>query len=279
MNRGDSFRTEFSNIGEVRSLLPNGVHLMALTATATKQTREDICRTLGMINPVVIADSPNKPNIKYSVVRNPGTLEETFESLIEEVRKNRQLTERTIIFCRTYDSCARIYMFMKYQLRHESTEPIGAPDIGQFRLVDMFCSCTEEIVKNDILMAFSSPNSNLRIVIATIAFGMGLDCPNVRRIIHWGPSDDIELYMQETGRGGRDMAPAQALLYYGGPNLVVRHVDESMKIYCANTEVCRRKLLLKHFDDIVMSGSTILCCCCDVCELKCKCDVCTGKKL
>ena len=171
----------------MRSLLPNGVHLMALTATATKQTREDICRTLGMKNPVVIADSPNKPNIKYSVVRNPGTLEETFESLIEEVRKNRQLTERTIIFCRTYDSCARIYMFMKYQLRHESTEPIGAPDIGQFRLVDMFCSCTEEIVKNDILMAFSS--------------------------------------------------------------------------------------------DIVMSGSTILCCCCDVCELKCKCDVCTGKKL
>ena len=129
----------------------------------------------------------------------------------------------------SYDSCARIYMFMKYQLHHESTEPIGAPDIGQFRLVDMFCSCTEEIVKNDILMAFSSPNSNLRIVIATIAFGMGLDCPNVRRIIHWGPSDDIELYMQETGRGGRDMAPAQALLYYGGPNLVVRHVDESMK--------------------------------------------------
>ena len=89
-----------------------------------------------MINPVVLADSPNKPNIKYSVVRNPGTLEETFESLIEEVRKNRLLTERTIIFCRTYDSCARIYMFMKYQLRHESTEPIGAPDIGQFRLVN-----------------------------------------------------------------------------------------------------------------------------------------------
>ena len=52
------------------------------------------------------------------------------------------------------------------------------------------------------------------------------------------------------------MAPAQVLLYYGGPNLVVRHVDESMKIYGANTEVCRRKLLLKHFDDIVMSGST-----------------------
>ena len=61
--------------------------------------------------------------------------------------------------------------------------------------------------------------------------------------------------MQETGHGRRDMTPAQALLYYGGPNLVVHHVEESMKMYCA-TEVCTRKLLLEHFNDKVMSGLT-----------------------
>ena len=53
----------------------------------------------------------------------------------------------------------------------------------------------------------------LRVVIATIAFGMGLDCPNVRRIIHWGPSNDVEAYIQETGRAGRDGESAEALLY------------------------------------------------------------------
>ena len=63
---------------------------------------------LGMINSVVIADSPNKPNIKYSVVQNPGTLEETFESLIAEVGMNRQLTERTISFA-TYMTVVPVY--------------------------------------------------------------------------------------------------------------------------------------------------------------------------
>ena len=185
--RGDSFRKEFSNIGEVRSLLPKGVHIMALTATATKTTREEIRKILGMNDAIIIAESPDKPNMKYSVIRNPGPIEEIFSPLIEEVKMKRHLTDRTIIFCRTYDSCARIYIYMKYRLGTESTEPVGSPDLGPYRLVDMFCSCTEEAVKVDILKAFSIPSSNLRIGVATIAFGMGLDCPNVRRIILLGP--------------------------------------------------------------------------------------------
>ena len=212
---------------------------MALTATATKTTREYVCKVLGMNDAVVIAESPNKPNMKYNIIRNPGPIEETFIPIIEEIKIKRQLTDRTIIFCRTYDSCARIYIYIKYQLGKESTEPVGSPDLGPYRLVDMFCSCTEEAVKIDILKAFSTPFSNLRIVVATVAFGMGLDCPNVTRIIHWGPSDNIELYLQETGRAGRDMQPSQAILYYGGPNLIVRYTEETMKIYCLNNEICR----------------------------------------
>ena len=59
---------------------------------------------------------------------------------------------------------------------------------------------------------FSIPHSTLRVVVATIAFGMGIDCPNVRRVIHWGPSTDVELYLQETGHAGHDMLPSQAIL-------------------------------------------------------------------
>ena len=83
---------------------------------------------------------------------------------------------------------------------------------------------------------------------ATVAFGMGLDCPNVRKVIHWGPSGDIELYLQETGRAGRDLLPAKAVLYVGGKGVVVRDLDERMKEYCANKDTCRRQMLLKHFE-------------------------------
>ena len=83
---------------------------------------------------------------------------------------------------------------MKSRLNKQYTEPVGAPDLARFRLVDMFSACTHPDVKESIVSAFSIPHSTLRVVVATIAFGMGIDCPNVHRVIHWGPSTDVELY-------------------------------------------------------------------------------------
>ena len=79
------------------------------------------------------------------------------------------------------------------------TEPPGAPNLSRFRLVDMFTSCTEKDVKNQIITAFTQQNGNLRIVFATIAYGMGVDCADVRVVIHLGAPDDLESYIQETG--------------------------------------------------------------------------------
>ena len=94
-------------------------------------------------------------------------------------------------------------------------EPIGVcQDLVQFRLADMFTACTHPTVKEAILQTLPDSNSTLRIIVATIAFGMGLDCPNIRKVIHWGPSADIESYLQETGRAGRAGLPAVAILYY-----------------------------------------------------------------
>ncbi len=123
--------------------------------------------------------------------------------------------------------------------------------------------------------AFCTPDSCLRVVIATIAFGMGLDCPNVRRVLHWGPSSDIELYLQETGRAGRDMRPAQAILYHGAEDVTVRDLDKNMKEYVANKDSCRRKMLLKHFDSCTAPTEVKLCLCCDVCERECSCRLCS----
>lgn len=271
--RGTDFRQEFANLGEVRSLVPETVHIMALTATATKASRQAICRTLGMIRPKVVTVSPNRPNIKYVVHSKPGTLEEVFASLVEEVKRLRLSVDRTIIFCRTYDSCSMLYLFMKDRLGTEFTDPIGAPDQARYRMIDMYTACTHPSVKKQVLDEFCASHSKLRVVIATIAFGMGLDCPDVRRVIHWGPSEDIEMYLQETGRAGRDGILSTAILY----NIPgVQHVQTSMKEYASNKEDCRRMILLKDFDgNEELSTSMPLCSCCDVCERKCKCPVCS----
>ena len=137
---------------------------------------------------------------------------------------------------------------MRNQLGEELTEPIGAPDLAMFQLVDMFTSCTSHDVKDTILKSFCCVDSHLRVVIATAAFGMGLDCPNVHRVIHCGPPEDIKLYLQETGWAGHDGLQAQAILYHGGPDLSTRHLNEDMKMYCSSKEVCKRKLVLRYFD-------------------------------
>ena len=148
------------------------------------------------------------------------------------------------------------------------TEPIGIHDLARFRLVDMFTACTTSNVKSKILELFGVPDSNLRVVVATIAFGMGLDCPNIHTVIHWGPSSDIEQYFQETGRAGRDGLPAEAILY----NVRLRgiEIEDSMKQYCKNKEKCRRTLLLEHFDNYLSSDNesirSIRQLCCDVCS-------------
>lgn len=102
-----------------------------------------------------------------------------------------------------------MYLYLKEFLGTRFTSPHGAPDLPMFRLVDM--SLTEQEVKDTIVHYFST-ESVLRVVVATIAFGMGIDCCNVRQVIHYGFPSDVESYVQETGRAGRNGLPAIATL-------------------------------------------------------------------
>ena len=89
--------------------------------------------------------------------------------------------------------------FFRSQLQHEFTEPISAPNLSCFRL-DIFTSTTHKDVQESIIASFCQSAAPLRIVICTIAFGMGLDCADVSQVIHWGPAFDLESYMQECGQ-------------------------------------------------------------------------------
>ena len=275
-HRGDDFRKEFSNIGELRSVIPKRVKMMALTATATKTLRDAVVKTLGMDDPVVVSESPDKPNIVFSV-REFQSMETTFEPLIEKLRRERTSMDRALIYCRTQDACAQLHLWMSCCLGKDKTDPPNAPDIPKFRLFDMFTACTHPGVKTKILESITSNTAPLRIVIATIAFGMGINTPDIRTIIHWGPSEDVEQYVQAIGRGGRDGQLAHAVLL-AGPGLK-RHVGKEMKVYCANIDLCRRTKLFEDFEDYHHDPINVGCKCCDICRMKCVCGCCVQEDL
>ena len=134
-------------------------------------------------------------------------------------------------------------------------------------LVEMLHSCTPAANKDKILHSFQSVTRTIRLLIATIAFGMGVDCKGVRRVVHCGPSKNVEANVQETGRAGRDGSQSAAYILYNG--ILVNHIDGHMKEY-VKTHECRRKELLKHFD-YVTEEHNIPHLCCDICASKCGC--------
>ena len=118
---------------------------------------------------------------------------------------------RIIIYCHCIEVCADLYLFFKGYLRLHFTEPPAAPDLQKFLIVDMYTSCTGREVKEGNISAFTS-DSCMWIVVATDAFGMGVDCPNIRQVIHLGNPTDLESYVQETGHAGHDYVPSMAVL-------------------------------------------------------------------
>ena len=107
---------------------------------------------------------------------------------------------RVIIFCRIYEDVIAIHRYFCDTLGDYVTEPKGSPNYVVYRVV---VRSIHPSVKTKILKQFTSPSS-LRVIIATIAFAMGIDCPDVRQVIHWGVPEDAEMYVQESGRAGRD---------------------------------------------------------------------------
>jgi len=189
----------YSELHELRSLT-NSVKIIALTATATTNTKETIIDVLLMENPHIITESPDKPNVAYSVYYMPKNkdIEEHFQWLIDELLADRQNTTRTIIYCQTIKQCGLLYSSLRALLGND----IFLTDDNDPRhvLLEMLHSCTPASNKEAILHEFQNENSGLRVLIATIAFGMGLDCKGVSRIVHFGPSKYIEAYIGKSGK-------------------------------------------------------------------------------
>lgn len=270
---GDNFRIAFAEIGTLRSLIPKEVRVMALTATATLQTLKVVEERLSMDDPNIIALSPQRSNIFLSM-KPPINVGKLGCDLAEEFMANKKKFLKTVLFCRSYRDCADLFTTLKCKLGENFTEPPGYPDFDEFRLIELYTRVSKPEKREDITKLFTSPDSNLRLIIATTAFGMGIDCPNIARIIHWGLPSNLEDYAQETGRAGRDGKEAEAILFGGKTG---RHASPAMLAYSSNTISCRRKMLFQGFLKYSESeiDTMIKCKCCDICASVCKCPKCS----
>ena len=132
----------------------------------------------------------------------------------------------------------------------------------------MLHSCTPAANKKSVLESFQQEDGAVRLLIATIAFGMGIDCKGVKRIIHYRPSKNVEAFVQETGRAGRACDESVAFLLYHG--ILLNHVHSDIK-YFIKTKECRRMTLVKHFnaDTVTIEVPHK---CCDICAASCACE-------
>jgi ATP-dependent DNA helicase RecQ len=249
---GHDFRPEYAQLGQLRQHLP-GVPIIALTATADKQTRNDILQRLQLTKANIHIASFNRPNIRYTVVEKQKPFQQLTRFL--ETRKE----EFGIVYCLSRKRVEEVADKLQNQGFSAKPYHAGLPATQRQKT-------QEEFQRDDV-----------NIIVATIAFGMGIDKPNVRFVVHYDLPKHIEGYYQETGRAGRDGLPSEAFLLYGLQDIVIakslieqtdNHDQQRIELHKLNcmtafaeAQTCRRRVLLSYFNEMMEED----CGNCDLC--------------
>lgn len=249
---GHDFRPEYAQLGRLTKLFPT-IPRIALTATADLQTRKDIRRILGLEQAACHITGFDRPNIRYAV--------------LEKHNPFNQLRQ----FLHNHQHAAGIIYALSRKRVDQLTTQLYDKGIRAAAYHAGLSPQQRHRVQEQFL------RDEIDIVVATVAFGMGIDKPNVRFVVHYDLPKNIESYYQETGRAGRDGLPAETLLLFGAQDIVlVRQLVESgdnpervrIEIHKLNTMIalaesvtCRRQVLLNYFGEQIEGG----CGNCDLC--------------
>ena len=259
--RSDDFRPAYGRVHEIRAFVPFGVPMLALTATVTDSIRSHVIKSLNMIDCSFVSESPNKANIMYSVRMRSSDFEEDFTDVIKDLSRNSVKAKRLIVYCRSLDMCANLYAHFHLTLGDSSYYPPGSPKLSDYRLFGMYHSKTPQHNKDVILASLTKYDGVVRVVFATMALGMGIDCVGLTQTIHYGAPRSIDDYFQECGRAGRGGQSSTSTIYWRLSDVPQRkdHDHKSVEMatvrrYLVNTEICRRYFLLHYFDPVVAEG-------------------------
>ena len=243
--RGPEFRKEYNHLGELRSLAPDNVCIMAATATATMVEMKVITSSLGLVNPVIISASPSKPNIYYALSEFQS-FDETFKDVVHDLMVNPEAMGSVIIFCPTISDCSDVYLHFRSALGSRFLFPSDAPDLCKYRRVEVYHAVIAVNHKEEIAKYFVDVSRPLKVVIATIAFGMGINCSAVSNIIHYGCPENARNYIQQSGRAGRNGQQAVSTVYWRKRQR--SPVGSDMKRYVSlPPEKCRREFLFANY--------------------------------
>jgi ATP-dependent DNA helicase RecQ len=236
---GHDFRPDYRELKKLRKHLPD-VPVMALTATATEQVRADIIKELNLRDPRCYVASFNRPNLTYRVVAKTAS----YDQLLAFMRSRPN--DSGIVYCASRKSTESLARNLNEDGVSTKTYHAGLTTSERTRHQEAF-------LRDDV-----------RVITATIAFGMGINKPNVRFVVHYDLPKNLESYYQETGRAGRDGLPSECVLLFSPGDVAkqLHFIDEKSEseariaraqlrqmVHYAETRECRRATLLKYFGE------------------------------